>query len=206
MGPIDVVRQGVARSPPVGGDPTGGIRTEIDLHVSGSPRGRVHEHVLAHPGAHLREIARALTLPLGTALYHLDQLATRGVLVARRDGRYKRFFVANTLGRRDKDLVTAFRHATPRRIAQTLLLAPGRTQRDMCDAIGVSRSTLSFHLKAMGEAGIVACEERWPENRYRLTEPDEAARLLAQYRESFETVTLPAASTPTTAAVEVAST
>lgn len=87
----------------------------------------------------------------------------------------------------------------------------------MCEAIGVSRSTLSFHLKAMGEAGIVACEERWPENRYRLTEPEEAARLLAQFRESFETVTLPATAvssshagnpeaSETTQAVEVAST
>lgn len=169
------------------------IRGNIVNHVlSLGSRRRVHEHVAANPGAHLREIARALELPLGTALYHLDYLTTHGLLVARRDGRYKRFFVANALGRRDKDLVTAFRHVSTRRIAEALLAGRARTQRQLCEAVGVSRSTLSFHLKNMMSQGLVRCEDRWPENHYRVAEPDEVARVLAEHHASFEGLSAPA--------------
>lgn len=157
----------------------------------------MHDYVAAHPGSHLREIARALSLPLGTALYHLDYLSSRGLLVARRDGRYKRFFIANSLGRREKDLVTAFRHAAPRRIAEALLAGRARTQRELCAAVGVSRSTLSFHLKGLIEQQIVLCDERWPENHYRLIEPEESSRVLEQFRASFETIVPTRAPEPT---------
>lgn len=174
---------------------------DSEIVLSVGSRRRVYEHVAAHPGSHLREIARALSLPLGTALYHLDYLGSRGLLVARRDGRYKRFFVANALGRREKDLVTAFRHAAPRRIAEALLAGRARTQRELCVAVGVSRSTLSFHLKNMMELGLVQCEERWPENHYRLAEPEESARVLDQFRTSFETTTLATQAAPAAALI-----
>ncbi len=148
-------------------------------------RRRIHEFVGRNPGAHLREIARSLGLPLGTALYHLDFLSHSDFLVVRRDGRYKRFFQKHTLGRIEKDHVSAFHHAVPRRIVTILLTDGRRTQRELCDAVGVSRSTLSFHVGGLVSRGIVRCESRWPENLYSVADAGLATRVLVTYRESF---------------------
>lgn len=148
-------------------------------------RKRIYDHVKTHPGTHLRQVARVLEIPLGTALYHLDYLTTRDVLVVRQDGRYKRFFLANSMGRREKDHVTTFRHDVPRRIAEALLSGTTGTQRVLVDSLAVSRSTLSFHLTQMVTQGILAVEDRRPEKVYKLLEPETARAILTEFAASF---------------------
>lgn len=148
-------------------------------------RRRIYEFVRENPGAHLREIARSVTLPLGTALYHLDYLEQNEMLVVRRDGRYKRFFVKHMLGRLEKDYVSAFHHSVPRKIATALLKKGKRTQRELCQEVGVSRSTLSFHVNNLVQKGILTCDELWPENYYNVANPEVAANILITYRTTF---------------------
>ena len=158
--------------------------------LSLASRKRIYEHVEAHSGCHLREIGRKCDVPLGTALYHLDRLETEGLLTVRRDGRYKRYFPATGLGRREKDLLSAFRHSVPRRIAWVLLPAadghvPAMTQRELCAAIGVSRSTLSFHVNSLIEQQILRREPARPENRYVLDDVELTRQILTKYRDSL---------------------
>ncbi|HWG89882.1 MAG TPA: winged helix-turn-helix transcriptional regulator [Candidatus Thermoplasmatota archaeon] len=148
-------------------------------------RRKIYEFVKGNPGAHLREIARSLNLPLGTALYHLDYLTGSDMIVVRRDGRYKRFFVKHMLGRREKDYVSTFHHSVPRKIATVILAKSKHTQRELCAEVGVSRSTLSFHLAQMVEKGLLTVTEGWPENIYHLTEPELAGKVLVMFRETF---------------------
>lgn len=148
-------------------------------------RRRIYEHVRSRPGMHLRGIARELELPLGTALYHLDCLSQTGLVVVRRDGRYKRFFATNALGRREKDYISVFHHAVPRRIMAALLAQGRRTQRELAADVGVSRSTLSFHVTNMVRQGILLCEHRRPENLYGALEPELASRIVREQRATF---------------------
>jgi predicted transcriptional regulator len=153
--------------------------------LSLASRKRIFDFVEEHSGSHLREISRRCELPLGTALYHLDRLEAEGLLAVRRDGRYKRYFVAHGLGRREKDLISAFRHSVPRRIASALLHMNAATQRELCARIGVSRSTLSFHVNQLIGRGILRRENARPENRYLLEEADLTAAILEKYRDSL---------------------
>jgi len=153
--------------------------------LSLASRKRIYEHVEAHSGCHLREIGRKCDVPLGTALYHLDRLETEGLLTVRRDGRYKRYFPANGLGRREKDHLSAFRHNVPRRIADALLTLPALTQRELCELIGVSRSTLSFHVNSLILRGILRREPARPENKYVLEDVELTRHLLTKYRDSL---------------------
>jgi predicted transcriptional regulator len=153
--------------------------------LSLASRKRIFDFVEEHSGSHLREISRRCELPLGTALYHLDRLETEGLLAVRRDGRYKRYFAAHGLGRREKDLISAFRHSVPRRIAAALLQMNAATQRELCARIGVSRSTLSFHVNQLIARQILRRENARPENRYLLEEPDLTAQILDKYRDSL---------------------
>lgn len=153
--------------------------------LSLASRKRVFDFVEEHPGSRLREISRRCALPLGTALYHLDRLETEGLLAIRRDGRYKRYFTAPGPGRREKGLISAFRHSVPRRIAAALLQMNAATQRELCACIGVSRSTLSFHVNHLIARGILRRENARPENRYLLEEGDLTAAILDKYRDSL---------------------
>jgi len=153
--------------------------------LSLASRKRIFEHVEAHGGAHLREIGRKCEVPLGTALYHLDRLEAEGLITVRRDGRYKRYFAANGLGRREKDLLSAFRHAVPRRIAAALVERTALTQRELCALIGVSRSTLSFHVNSLIDKGILRREPARPENRYLLEDVELTSAILVKYRDSL---------------------
>lgn len=153
--------------------------------LSLASRKRIYEYVEAHSGSHLREIGRKCDLPLGTALYHLDRLESEGLLTVRRDGRYKRYFPAQGLGRKEKDLLSALRHAVPRRIAAALLDTPALTQRELCVAVGVSRSTLSFHVNSMIERALLRREPGRPENRYVLEDAELTRAMLARYGASL---------------------
>ncbi len=149
-------------------------------------RRRIHDFLTARPGSHLREVARSLDLPLGTALYHLDYLVSHDLIVVRRDGRYKRFFVKHMLGRVEKDYVSVFHHDVPRRIVTALLAFGKRTQRELCRDVEVSRSTLSFHVNNLVDSGILRCQDGWPENTYFAADPETATRMLLMFRQRFK--------------------
>ncbi|MHB8584539.1 MAG: winged helix-turn-helix transcriptional regulator [Thermoplasmatota archaeon] len=155
--------------------------------VTVGSRGRILEYVQSNPGAHLREIARGLGLPLGTALYHLDFLVAREVLDIRRDGRYKRFFVRSQIGRREKELLSALRHDVPRGIVRALLRHGHGTQRQLAAEMSVSRSTLSFHVTRMVSEGLVLRQAGGPEHLYTLADPLLAQTILLTYSASFPT-------------------
>ena len=148
-------------------------------------RRTIFEHIRQVPGAHLRGIERELTMPFGQVLYHLDYLERHGLIVAKKDGGFKRYFVSNLVGRQEKGYIAAFRHEVPRKVAVLLLLDPGLTHRQIGAHLPVTGSTLSFHLAKMAEAGILARELVGNEHRYHIVDELTAARALVYYRESY---------------------
>lgn len=135
-------------------------------------RKRIFDYVSEEPGCHLREVGRKCNVPLGTALYHLDRLESEGLITVRRDGRYKRYFASNGTGRREKDFISALRRDVPRRMAELLLGATSLTQRELCEKLEISRSTVSFHTNSLVSKGIIRREPARPENKYVLEDAE----------------------------------
>lgn len=153
--------------------------------ASVGPRRRLLDHVSAVPGAHLRGIERACSLPLGQVLYHLDRLERMGLIVSVRDQGFRRFYAAGNVGRSEKAVLAALRHEHPRRILLALLKRSPRSHKDMQEQLGVAGSTLSFHLQRLGAAGVIVREREGTANAYALAEPQVVARELVFYRGSF---------------------
>ena len=148
-------------------------------------RRAIYDYIKRCPGAHLRGIEREVNLPFGQVLYHLDYLEKNGLLVAKRDGGFKRYFVKNLVGRKEKHFLASFRHELPRKIAILLLLHPDLMHHEILDYFEVSGSTLSFHLNKMVENGTLLRRQKGNENYYRLDDEKTAAKTLILYRESF---------------------
>lgn len=150
-------------------------------------RRRIFEYIRDTPGAHLRQIHRAVELPFGQVLYHLTFLEKREFIVVRKDGKFNRYFVRNVMSRREKEIISALRHNVPRKVAILLLIHGRQTHKDLLRHAGVSPSTLSFHLQKMLEANVVAREARGRESFYTLPDAEMAAQVLLTHRTSFHT-------------------
>jgi predicted transcriptional regulator len=140
-------------------------------------RDRVAARVRADPGVHFNELVRALDLAPGQVQYHLRRL--EWVVEADLYGQTHYFPPgydaderrALALLRRETaaDVVAVLLEAEPEALAATAV-----TER-----VGIARSTLSWHLDRLTEAGLVG-EERDAHNRVvlSLADPERTARLL----------------------------
>jgi DNA-binding transcriptional ArsR family regulator len=148
-------------------------------------RRHIYEYILATPGTHLRGVHRAVGLPFGQVLYHLNYLEKLEMVVVKKDGKFSRYFIRNLLGRREKDVISVLRHEVPRTISVLLLFHKQMSHKHILEHVPVSPSTLSFHLAKMVDAEVVAREQRGRESLYRLTDEPLTTKTLLRHRTSF---------------------
>jgi DNA-binding transcriptional ArsR family regulator len=148
-------------------------------------RRHIYEYILATPGTHLRGVHRAVRLPFGQVLYHLNYLEKLDLVVVKKDGKFSRYFVKNLLGRKEKDVISVLRHEVPRTIAILLLFRKEMSHKQILEHVDVSPSTLSFHLAKMVESEVVTREQRGRESIYRLVDEALVTKTLIRHRASF---------------------
>lgn len=148
-------------------------------------RRHIYEYILATPGTHLRGVHRAVRLPFGQVLYHLNYLEKLELVVVKKDGKFSRYFVKNLLGRREKDVISVLRHEVPRTVAILLLIRKQLTHKQILAHVDVSPSTLSFHLAKMVDATVVSREARGRESLYSLVDEHEVTKTIIRHRASF---------------------
>lgn len=149
-------------------------------------RRRIFDHIMATPGTHLRGVHRAVRLPFGQVLYHLNYLEKLELVVVKKDGKFSRYFVKNLLGRKEKDAISVLRHEVPRTVSILLLFHKEMSHKHILEHVAVSPSTLSFHLSKMVDGGVVSREQRGRESIYRLVEEPLVTKTLIRHRASFQ--------------------
>jgi len=145
------------------------------------PRKKIYEAIKDNPGSHLRQLDRILDIPLGTIRYHIRVLTKRSLVISRKEGKYKRFYVKGEIDRSDKDRLAVLRKELPRTIILFLMEYPGSTHKEISEVMDVAPSTLSYHLKRLRDKDIIIRED----NRYKVKDEEAIANLLIQYRRTF---------------------
>ncbi|MBM4248631.1 MAG: winged helix-turn-helix transcriptional regulator [Euryarchaeota archaeon] len=153
-------------------------------HLDLENRRRVFVRVRSHPGEHLRELQRALEMPMGLLNHHLNYLEERGIISSRMDRYYKRYYPSE-MGAREKTYLSALRQERPRSIVLHLVLNPGSSHRALLENFGLSPSTLSFYLRDLEAKGVVIRERSGRESLYSVGPVDEVVRILITHRPSF---------------------
>ena len=125
-------------------------------------RRRIYEHLLRLPGDHLRSIARALRLDLGTARHHLDVLVRRG-LVVRDDGDGRCRFYPVGDGSHDERNRLFVSHWKYRDLRLRVLMAVGRMKdarpSTVAGSLRISRQLAAYHLSRLEVLGLVRRED-----------------------------------------------
>lgn len=137
------------------------------------------------PGIHLRELERRLGFGLGDLRHHLDALEGGGLISSRDDGYRKTFFPVRGFPYPDARLLALLRQEVPRRILLLLLEHREREFQELRDALKVSKSTLSFHLKKVTDADLVTASRVEGRMRCRLADPRHVADVLLRFKDSF---------------------
>lgn len=158
---------------------------DTDL-LDSDARRAIFEQVRDRPGIHLRAIHRATGLSFGQLLHHLHRLTANGDLAVRKDGRFSRYFIAGSFPMTSKRVLGILRHEVPRKVVVMLICRPDLPHAALLEHLGVSPSTLSFHLGRMVEAGVLTRTPHGREVAYRVVDEALCARLLVLHRESFE--------------------
>ncbi|MBN1538556.1 MAG: winged helix-turn-helix transcriptional regulator [Candidatus Thermoplasmatota archaeon] len=148
-------------------------------------RRMIYDIIESSPGIHFREISRRLDIPMGVVEYHINYMLKRDMIVARKEGRYKRYYTEGKIGSNEKKVLAFLRKDAPRAIIMHLMLNPGARHRDLKRELGISGSTLSFHLKKMLRKDVIREEEEGGHKRFHVVDPETVSRTLIIYKRSF---------------------
>jgi len=141
-------------------------------------------YVNATPGAHFSKLRDDLKLGTGETQHHLRRLLDEGALVSRRDGDYRRFFVADRFSTFEQVALGYLRRETPRGMLLTLLRHPDATGSEIASALDVSRATVSTYVSQLDDAGLLDRTDG-----YAVSRPETIITLLVRYADSFDAET-----------------
>jgi predicted transcriptional regulator len=137
-------------------------------------------YVGATPGAHFSRVRDDLRLGTGETQYHLRELEETGAVESRKDGDYRRYFLAGRFDEFQQVALGYLRRETPRRMVIELLGDPTVSAATIADRLGVSRPTVSNYAADLERAGILTRS-----GGYTLAEPEALLVLLVRYADSF---------------------
>ena len=130
-------------------------RIERDAVLQHEKRDELYELIRTTPGIHAHEIGEKANIGWGTTVYHLKLLENHGLIVSKKSGRYKRFFVNTGEYTKKKDIYGALRNETAKAVAQYIVDHPGTTQKEMCAALSIQPSLASWHVEKLEGVELV---------------------------------------------------
>jgi len=161
------------------------VKLARDAVLELEARRRIYDAVVQSPGLHFRELQRRMGSAYGALQYHIEFLVRHGLIVEEKGREYSRYFPANFRNIRERELMSLLRQESIRRVLLLLLENPSSRNKDLVEALGLSASTISWHLGRLLQAGAVVSERKDGEAVFSVSEPDAVTRLLVSYKASF---------------------
>lgn len=118
------------------------------------------------PGISASELGRRTRCGWGTLVYHLSVLEREKMVWSTREGRHRRYFAQGRVNYSDRDALGLLRNASSRRLADAVRQTPGVIQKDLSHRLGLSPSTIAWHIDRLERAGLVLKEADGRQVRY----------------------------------------
>ncbi len=119
-------------------------------------RKHIYAFVKACPGICINEIANYMDLNRGTLRYHLNILEAKNMVEAHNDRGKVRYFQNNsTYGEKEKVVISALQNEITREIISKILDEESNTNRDLALATGISKGTITWHIKQLKESDLI---------------------------------------------------
>lgn len=123
-------------------------------------RERLYDFIKSCPGVYFNEIIKKTGLNRGTVKYHIDVLETQNMIESYKANGKIRYFQNNfTYGEKDKVVIAALKNDVDQKIILEILNDQCITNKTLVEKIGVSASTISWHIRRLKEQGIVMADK-----------------------------------------------
>ena len=148
-------------------------------------RRKIYDVVRKFAGSHFREIKRKSRLSTGSIKYHLNYLTKHGLIKEERDGNNLRYY-PKEFGSENKKLLGLLRQKSIRKIILFILTHNDCNHEQIVQFVGLSPSTVSWHLKKLEESNIIGFKKQGRKTAYNvLIDKEKIINLLIIYKESF---------------------
>jgi predicted transcriptional regulator len=148
-----------------------GFRSITRQNVLENPaRARLFRLILDHPGIHLHTLRDEMTLNRGTARYHLLRLERAGMISPYRDNRWTCYFENNgAFTEPERKMAVLLKNSMTSRILGILKNKPGISRKGISKIVGLTGSTVTWHMKRMETDHLIIRQKNGKLTRYRLS-------------------------------------
>jgi predicted transcriptional regulator len=141
---------------------------DVENDQPGETAEKILQFVQNNPGCHLRKIREMIHISQGTVQYHTDRLEKIGKITSTRSGLYKHYFPVGVFQNNEKEILQILRQETTRQILMFIVEQQAPTQTDIVNRIGISASSVNWHLKRLIEFKLVDEIKEGKYKRYQL--------------------------------------
>ncbi len=121
-----------------------------------SSRYMIYTYIENNHGTYFSEIVENTGLNRGTVQYHLQILETKNKIDAYEDGGKIRYFLNNSkYSDEEKKVLMTLQNITNQRIISEILNGKFNNNATLAQEIGISKGTVSWHVKNLKETGLI---------------------------------------------------
>jgi len=104
----------------------------------------------------------------GTVQYHTDRLEKMGRITSTTTGLYKHYFPVGVFQNNEKEILQILSQETTRQILMYIVEQQSPTQTDIVNSVGISASSVNWHMKRLLEFKLVEEIKEGKYKRYQL--------------------------------------
>ncbi|MGV8109118.1 winged helix-turn-helix transcriptional regulator [Methanospirillum sp.] len=134
----------------------------------------IYEFIVQSPGIHLRGIASAMNMELGTVRYHLDQLARFSQVTKFHSGGFARYYPPG-YSADEKRAINLTTSPSRHRIMLMLKENPGLTRQEIGDRLKISAQAAGWHLSQLLDKELIRKQKSGRTIKYLITEASDPA-------------------------------
>ena len=124
--------------------------------LDNATRKQIFDAVVARPGIGVQEVAEVANVSYSTASYHLERLCEARILVLSVEGSKLRYYQnGGAFTEADRKLLPLLKNAEAMRVLGAILETPGTYRAALAERLGVTATTINWHLKRLAEAGLI---------------------------------------------------
>ncbi len=123
-------------------------------------RSDIFDAIQADPGIHFQELVRRIGKGRGTMEHHVRKMVAADILVEKANKGFNCFFPKGEVDRHVMAAAPLLKGEGGRNVLGAICSSPGIVAVHVAEHLGMSTSTVNYHIKRLSEAGLVAAERK----------------------------------------------
>lgn len=160
--------------------------------LANDTRKTIFEAVCANPGLGVQELSKTSGVSYSTTTYHLERLASAGMIVMTPEGNKLRYYQnGGNFSEAERRILPLLKNTEAARVLDAIASEPGTYRTQLAQRLGVTTTTINWHLRRLFEAGLIR-ETRQGRNAYLYPSP-QATQSLQNIAEKLQSEEPPVA-------------